>query len=314
MIFGGILSLPDKNPKRTSFMRYQANKNKKNVGLLEWTTLNNISGFLVGAAIKGEDPRFLIHGGIDFRITIERIRDALRHKQSVKGVSSITQQTARNLFLVPTRTLRRKLLEAVYGILMEFVLSKQRIVEIYLNIIEFGDGIWGCTSAAHYYFRKQPKDLDLFESLFLISLLPSPRSELSGKNLQRAWISQMQILHVMYLSELVTLREFTNALEKAKGVHQLLASGAGLHTALAYSPATVVMPSLPIINQDARCSCTLQTLFNTKCGLHKEIERRRLLENRFDRIVLQKAIVTNDYSLLSDSSVEATNLPLAGGV
>lgn len=280
-------------------MHYQARKTIENIETLQWTPIEQISGFLAGAAIKGEDPRFFVHRGIDIKITLRRISAALLHRRPVTGVSSITQQTARNLFLQPTRTFRRKFLETMYAVHMERMLSKQRVLEIYLNIIEFGDGIWGCTSAAHYYFQKHPRELDLFESIFLVSLLPAPRAKLTGRNLQRAWISQMQILHLMYLSEMVTLQQFANALEKAKGVRQFLTDGAELRDALTYSPIAVVPPVLPIVNQDENCGCTLPNLFKTKGGLQKEIERRQMLERFFDPLKIQKAIITNDYSLLS---------------
>ena len=299
MRLGDIRSLVCENPTYTSFMRERATKTGRGCEALQWTPLDRISGLLLGAAIKGEDPRFFIHRGIDFKITLEAVRGAARHRRPVRGVSSITQQTARNLFLTPKRSFARKGLEGAYALGMEHILSKQRIIEIYLNIIEFGEGIWGCTAAADHYFCKHPQDLDLFESIFLISLLPAPRAHLIGKNLERAWCSQMQILHVMYLSEFATVRQFATALEKAKGVYRLLADGADLETALAYSPATVATPLLPIMNEDDKCGCSAQKLLETKAGLQRELERRRILERRFDRLTLQKAIMTTDYSLLT---------------
>lgn len=301
MKFLDVFSLRSTNPQYTAFMDYQVKKAGTPIELTMWTPLNRISGFLVGAAIKGEDSNFFVHLGIDISSTINKTYYALRHKQPIRGISSITQQTARNLFLTPRRTFGRKFREALYAVLMERILSKYRILEIYLNTIEFGKGVWGCTAASSYYFNKYPDTLDLFEAIFLVSVLPAPRAELNGKNLQRLWKSQMQILHMMYLSELVTLQQFAHALCRAKGAYQLLADGVEFQRALAYLPAEVVPPPLPIKNQDEQCSCTLQAIFKTKCGLDKELERRRILLKLFQPAVLSQAMITNDYSLLSNS-------------
>jgi membrane peptidoglycan carboxypeptidase len=299
MQFRRIFSLARENPQYTTFMEHQAHKTAMHVEPLKWSPLDGISGFLIGAAIKGEDSHFLVHRGINMCNTIKRTYYALRNRQPVRGISSITQQTARNLFLTPDRALQRKFLEAIYAVLMEQIFSKQRIIEIYLNVVEFGKGLWGCTAAASYYFQKQPGGLDLFEAIFLVSLLPAPRAELKGRNLQRIWTAQMHILHVMYLSELVTLEQFATALSRAKGVYQLLVSDVEPRTALAYMPAQATPPAFPLVMRDNQCSCTLQSILETKCGLFKELERWRILKSRFDQATLQRAMVTNDYSALS---------------
>jgi monofunctional biosynthetic peptidoglycan transglycosylase len=297
-----LSNLQHTNPLQTSFIRYRAKTIETNIGIHEWTSLGDMSAFLVASMIKAEDPNFFSHRGIHWKTNFRKAIHALRRRKPVRGVSSITQQTARNLFLTPVRTFRRKLMEAIYAVRLEQVLSKERILEIYLNVIEWGNGVWGCTSAAGHYFGKNPRDLDLFESIFLASIVPAPCAGLSNNNLKRMWKSQMETLHLLYLSELVTLAQFAVTLQKAKLVYERLAQGSDLQSALAGSPEKVDIPVLPVINQDDACSCTLQSILDTECGLYKEAERRRSLERRFGKPLLYRAIITADYSLLNEGS------------
>ena len=135
--------------------------------------------------ISSEDGKFFEHFGFDF----DAIEKAIHHNKKNKktrGASTITQQLAKNLFLWPQRNWIRKALETYFTILIEFILSKKRIIELYLNIIEWGPNIFGIYEASEYYFKKKPENLTLNEKLTLISIIPSPLKW--GKNLSSSFL------------------------------------------------------------------------------------------------------------------------------
>ncbi len=131
-------------------------------------------GYVPLAAVAGEDAQFLIHNGFDF----EAIGNALKHNKNhkkIKGGSTISQQTAKNVFLWPGRNWIRKGIEAYFTMLIELVWSKERILEVYVNVIEMGDGIYGAEAASKKYYKKSAKRLTKSEAASIVSILPSPR-------------------------------------------------------------------------------------------------------------------------------------------
>jgi len=106
---------------------------------------------------------------------IEQAIDEHQRGESLRGASTITQQTAKNLFLWPGQSFVRKGIEAYFALLMEGLLSKKRILEIYLNIAEFGNGVYGVKAASDIYFNTEPADLDMMQSALMVTALPSPR-------------------------------------------------------------------------------------------------------------------------------------------
>ena len=139
----------------------------------DWVSIGEMSPYLVRAVIASEDQHFNEHWGFD----IEALQKAYQHNQKskkVKGGSTITQQVAKNVFLWPGRSYFRKGLEAYFTILIEITWSKKRIMEIYLNEIEMGDGIYGAEAASKKYFRKSAKDLSKRESALIAAVLPNP--------------------------------------------------------------------------------------------------------------------------------------------
>jgi monofunctional glycosyltransferase len=134
-----------------------------------------ISDYSMYAVMAGEDQRFLDHYGFDFDAIRNAITYNVQHKTLTLWGSTITQQTAKNLFLRPDRSLFRKALESYFTILMELGRSKQRILEVYLNIVEFGDGIYGIDQAAHYYFDTSADKLTRYQATLLAAILPNPR-------------------------------------------------------------------------------------------------------------------------------------------
>lgn len=139
----------------------------------DWVSIDEISSFMVRAAIASEDGRFLEHHGFD----LEAMQKAYKFNQKskrTKGGSTITQQVAKNIFLWPQRSYFRKAMEAYFTVLIEVFWSKKRIMEVYLNCIEMGDGIYGIEEASKYYFKKPAKDLSKRESAAIAAILPNP--------------------------------------------------------------------------------------------------------------------------------------------
>ncbi len=136
-----------------------------------WTDWNTISPHYAIAVIAAEDQRFPDHIGIDFT----ELRKAVSEdERTPRGASTITQQTAKNLFLWPGRSYIRKFLEAGLAVVMEIALSKQRILEIYLNIAQTGPNLYGITEASRRYFGKPAADLNRHEAARIAAILPSP--------------------------------------------------------------------------------------------------------------------------------------------
>lgn len=139
-----------------------------------WVNFREISDQMKRAAIAGEDQKFLHHMGFDMK-AIDRAYTANREGSGkVKGGSTITQQTAKNVFLWPGRSWIRKGFEAYFTILMEMLWSKQRILEVYLNVIEMGDGIYGAEAAAQQYYGKSCRDLTRAEAAMITACFPNP--------------------------------------------------------------------------------------------------------------------------------------------
>ena len=140
----------------------------------QWTSWDEISPYVKVAAITSEDQNFPSHWGFDIGAIRQAINEYQRG-QGLRGASTITQQTAKNLFLWPGESFFRKAVEAYFTVLIELFWSKQRILEIYLNIAEFGDGIYGVQAAARTYFDRSADNLNMIQSALMITALPSPK-------------------------------------------------------------------------------------------------------------------------------------------
>jgi monofunctional biosynthetic peptidoglycan transglycosylase len=140
----------------------------------EWRDLDQIAPSLPLSVIAAEDQAFAIHSGFDFK-AIEKAMDSNARGKRIRGGSTISQQVAKNLFLWSGRSWIRKGLEAWYTVLIEAMWPKRRILEMHVNIAEFGDGIYGAQAAARSYWRKDAARLGASESARLAAVLPSPR-------------------------------------------------------------------------------------------------------------------------------------------
>jgi monofunctional biosynthetic peptidoglycan transglycosylase len=158
-------------PPTTSFILQERFYNNGNIHQ-QWVPLGGISPALPIAVVAAEDQKFLHHHGFDF----ESISRALKeNRQRRRGASTITQQLAKNLYLWPGRSLFRKAIEAYFTVLIEFTWPKRRILEIYLNVVEFGPKVYGVDAASRLFFGKPPSKITSQEAAILAAVLPNPK-------------------------------------------------------------------------------------------------------------------------------------------
>jgi len=198
------LTLPDvrrlaaENPDTTAFIeirRDQAHAQGKSFTLRRrWVPYGRISSHLKRAVIVAEDSAFFEHEGLDYEQIRESIEDSLEAGGAIRGASTITQQLAKNLYLSESRNPARKLRELLITRRLEAALSKRRILEIYLNSIEWGDGIFGCEAAARAYFGKSAADLGPSEAALLAGAIINPRVHSPARPTRRLLRRQQIIL------------------------------------------------------------------------------------------------------------------------
>ena len=148
----------------------------------KWCAFSEMTPRLENAVIASEDWRFFEHNGFDWPAIEQAYRSNSRGGR-VRGASTISQQTAKNVFLWPSRSWIRKGLEAYFTVLIETLWSKERILEVYLNVVELGDGVYGVGSASQLYFHKPAAHLSSSEAALLAAVLPNPRFVQSGEAL-----------------------------------------------------------------------------------------------------------------------------------
>lgn len=140
----------------------------------KWISLEDMPKDIVKAVIASEDAHFLNHNGFDFKAIKQAIEHNKKNNKTKRGASTISQQTAKNVFLWPSRSWLRKGLEAYFTVLIELFWDKQRIIEVYLNSIEMGDGIFGIAAVADKHFDKEPEKLTNRQCALIAATLPNP--------------------------------------------------------------------------------------------------------------------------------------------
>ena len=140
-----------------------------------WTPLEDISPDLIAAVIDHEDAKFYDHRGFDWDAISYAYEQNQRYGRITCGGSTISQQTAKNIFTFHSRTYLRKAVEAYFTVLIEFLWGKERIMEVYLNMIEMGDGVFGAEAAANYYFDTSASGINHYDANYLAARLPDPR-------------------------------------------------------------------------------------------------------------------------------------------
>jgi monofunctional glycosyltransferase len=183
--YAQILYLNAFNPASTAFMdrRLEALRAEDPAARLrrQWVPYERISVHLKRAVVAAEDARFLDHEGFDWEAIQKAIARNEKRGKVVAGASTISQQLAKNLFLSGERSYVRKLQEAVITWMLEHTLSKRRILELYLNVAEWGDGVFGAEAAARYHFNVPASALSAVQAAWLASVLPSPRRYQRGR-------------------------------------------------------------------------------------------------------------------------------------
>jgi len=166
------------NPSKTAFMEWReaqwAEKGEKKKITQRWVPLSAVSPMLVKAVLIGEDDKFYQHEGFDYEALEQAFEKNLKQGRFAAGASTISQQLTKNLFLSPEKSLTRKAKEAILTWRMENTLSKRRILELYVNVAEWGDGIFGIEAASRHYFHKPASQLSSMEAARLASVLPNP--------------------------------------------------------------------------------------------------------------------------------------------
>ena len=174
------------NPESTAFMRTRLEilreDNPRARLRHQWVPYQRISGHLKRAVVTAEDDKFMDHRGFDWDGIQKAYERNLREGEIVAGGSTITQQLAKNLFFSGERALWRKAQEAAVAVMLETIMSKQRILEIYLNVIEWGDGVFGAEAAARYHYGISAANLGPEQAARLAAVVPSPRRYGPGSN------------------------------------------------------------------------------------------------------------------------------------
>jgi monofunctional biosynthetic peptidoglycan transglycosylase len=177
-IYPDVSKLKRTNPKKTSFIEYRERewkrKGKKVTIQKKWVPLGRISPYLVKAVLIAEDDKFWVHEGFDFDAMQKAIEKDLKAGKFKAGGSTVSQQLVKNLYLSPSKNVVRKIEEAIITWRMERSLSKRRILELYLNVVEWGEGIFGVEAASLHYYGKTAEALSAEEASRLAAVLPNP--------------------------------------------------------------------------------------------------------------------------------------------
>ena len=201
-----VRSLEKTNPKTTAFMelrKAEAREDGRTRFAIrqQWVPYGRISPMLKRAVIVTEDAAFFDHDGIDLDEIKASLEKNWEDGQFLRGGSTITQQLAKNLYLSPSRNPIRKVKELFIARRLEAALTKQRILEIYLNMIEWGDGVFGCEAAARAYFQKSCASLDMAEAALMAGAIINPREHSPAKPTRRLLRRQQIILKRMGFKE-----------------------------------------------------------------------------------------------------------------
>jgi len=207
-IYPNISVLNKENPGKTAFMEYREAEWKRQGRKISikqiWSPLSRISPYLVKAVLISEDDKFYQHEGFDFDAIEKALEKDIKQKKFRFGGSTISQQLVKNLYLSPSKNLLRKLREAVLTWRLEKTLSKKRILEIYLNVAEWGEGIFGIEAASFHYYGKPASALIPEEAAKLASVLPSPRKHNPAVSSHYVEKRSKIILNIMVKRGLVT--------------------------------------------------------------------------------------------------------------
>ncbi len=178
-----------------------------------WVPLSGLPDVIIHAVVTAEDDTFFEHKGVNYKATWDALVHDAQKRRFARGGSTITQQMIKNVLLSKEKTITRKLREYVLARRTEEVISKRRILEIYLNEVEWGDGIYGVEAASRSYFDKHTSDLSVAEAALLAGMLPNPKYYDPFKRPNKARDRQERVLSNMLQAKLISPEEFTAAME-----------------------------------------------------------------------------------------------------
>jgi len=208
--------LKSNTPSETALMRIRKNeaeKSRKSFRIDQrYVPLNRISENLVEAVIFAEDYKFFEHGGVDWKSIAKSADLLIAGKKLVSGGSTITEQLAKNLFLATSKNMERKLRGIIIAYKLESSLDKKRILELYLNLIEWGDGIYGAEAAAQTYFKKPAADLTVPEAIRLAAIIPNPRKFTVSDHSEKIILKRVNILKGFSYRKLISKEEYARIL------------------------------------------------------------------------------------------------------
>jgi len=217
-----FLSLPDLsklkkgNPPKTALMEYREKESKEKGKKFRmnqtWVPLSNISPYLVKAVLIAEDDKFWSHEGFDYEAIQKALEKDMKAGRFKFGGSTISQQLARNLYLSPAKNPLRKMREAIITWRMEKVLPKRRILELYLNLVEWGNGIFGVEAASRHYYGKPSSELTPQEAARLAAVLPNPR-KYSPVSDQRYVMNRSNLIYNIMIQRGIVIPEYEEAAE-----------------------------------------------------------------------------------------------------
>lgn len=193
-----LLRLKERDPSTTAMMEQRSSEAEER-GVTPkvdrtWVPYESLSPNLLRAAIAGEDPRFYSHSGVDWKEVRRAFELNLQEGRIVRGASTITQQVVKNLFLSTSKNPLRKLHEMLLAWEAERALGKRRVMEIYLNVAEWGDGVYGAEAAARHYFKTSAASLTKEQAAFLVAILPRPRHAHDPQNLPPNLQDQVRVI------------------------------------------------------------------------------------------------------------------------
>ncbi|WP_141736159.1 biosynthetic peptidoglycan transglycosylase [Oligoflexus tunisiensis] len=183
-------------------------------GKESWVPIDKVSRHVINAIVVAEDARFYEHAGLDFTEIRNSIAFNMEKKRYARGASTITQQVVKMVFLGPEKSLLRKLREALGAIILEWILDKDRILEWYINLVEFGDGVFGIKSAAEHFFETTPELLTIQDGAPLALVLPSPNRFSRGLR-QRQLTTFGHRRYAQIIDEMYKLNFITPALRES---------------------------------------------------------------------------------------------------
>jgi monofunctional biosynthetic peptidoglycan transglycosylase len=227
-LFPDVTALEKTNPKKTAFMEYREKEwqqeGKKKKILQRWVTLSQISPYVVKAVIIAEDDKFWKHEGFDFEAMQKALEKDIQKGKFKVGGSTISQQLAKNLYLSPSKNPIRKIKEAILTWRIEEHLSKKRIIEIYLNVAEWGDGVFGIEMAARTHFGKSAAALSAHEAAKLAAVLPNPR-KFSPTGTSRYVTSRAERIYQIMVKRGIVIPEYDDVMKNGNDLGEQLEKG-----------------------------------------------------------------------------------------